>query len=215
MKQTPTRTIRDGLKYLHETYGFMLERGYEVASAEDISLGWQVVFRRPELIVRIERTRGEEYVSFRTGTQPPDEFFDLGSVVYAATGEEIPLSSYDDLSKELQKHLDRIETYFSDEYLKNPDGLQSAQKEYRETLSPVDAVSPKEPKIIPTLHYPLMGIIILLLFGALTTLYMVLLDRLFSSFSLDPDSYGIFMGVGAILLAISTMLLFRRLTQKG
>lgn len=173
------------------------------------------MFRKPDLIVRIERTRGEEYVSFRTSTQPPDEIFDLGSVVYAATGEKIPLSSYDDLSKELQKHLDTIEAYFPDEYVKNPDSLRAAQKEYRETLSLVEGSPQKGPKIIPLLHYPLMGIILLLLFGALTTLYMVLLDRLFSSISLNPDSYVIFMGVGAILLAIGSMLLFRKLTKKG
>lgn len=213
MNQTTSRAVRDALKYINETYGFMLERGYEVFSVEDYDLGWQVLLRKPDLFVRILRTRGEEYVSFRTSTQPPDEFIDIGSVVYAATGEKIPISGND--SKELQKYLDKIETYFEGEYVKNEDSLRVAQKEYRETLPPVEVISPKEPGIIPILHYPLMVIIILLLFGALTTLYMVLLDRLFSAFSLEADSYGIFMGVGSLLLAIGTMLLFWWQRKKG
>jgi hypothetical protein len=214
MQQTNSRAVRDALKYINETYGFMLERGYEVFSAEDYDVGWQVVLRKADLFVKILRTRGDEYVSFRTSTQPPDEFIDIGSVVYAATGEKIPIS-YDSYSKELQQDLDRIETYFESEYVKNEDSLRVAQKEYRETLPPVEVISPKEPGIIPILHYPLMVMIILLLFGALMTLYMVLLDRLFSAFSLDADSYGIFMGIVSLLLAIGTMLLFWRRRKKG
>ena len=208
MTQTSSRAVRDGLKYIHETYGFMLERGYEVLSINDYDLGWQVVLQKSDLFVRVIRTRGDDFVSFRTGTQSPDEFIDIGSVVYAATGDKIPVSGDD--SKELQKYLDKIETYFEGEYVKNEDGLRVAQKEYRETLPRLEIGSSKEPEIIPILHYPLMGIILLLLFGALTTLYMVVLDRLFSAFSLDSDSYGIFMGVISLLLAIGTMLLFWR-----
>lgn len=60
-----------------------------------------------------------------------------------------------------------------------------------------------------------MAIVLLLLFGALLTLYMVLLDRLLAAFSLEADSFGIFMGVIPVLLAIGTMLLFRRQRKKG
>lgn len=214
MKQTNSRAVQDALKYIDATYGFMLERGYEVFSAEDIPAGWQVVLRKSDLFVRILRTRGEEYVSFRTSTQSPDKFIDIGSVVYAATGEKIPIS-YGSYSKELQQYLNQVETYFKGEYVENEDGLRVAQKVYRETLPPVEVITPKEPEIIPILHYPLMGIILLLLFGALITLYMVLLDRLFSAFSLDADSYGIFMGVVSVLLAVGTMLLFWMRRKKG
>lgn len=210
MKQTTSRTIQHALKHINEMYGFMLERGYEVVSVEDVPAGWQVVLRKPDLVVRIYRARGEDYVSFRTRTQPPDELFDIGSIVYAATGEKIPLSSYDDLSKELQKYLDQIESYLQGEPVKIQNSLRVAEKEYREALIPQGVVAPKEPEIIPILHYPLMVIVILLLVGALTTLYMVLLDRLFSAFSLDADTYGIFMGVVSLLLAIGTVLIFRR-----
>jgi hypothetical protein len=41
-------------------------------------------------------------------------------------------------------------------------------------------------------------------------LYMVLRGSLFSTFSLDLDSYGMVMGAGAVLLAIGTMFLFRK-----
>lgn len=142
MKQTTSRAVRDALKYINETYRFMLERGYEVFSAEDYDLGWQVVLRKPDLFVRILRTRGDEYVSFRTSTQPPDEFIDIGSVVYAATGEKIPIS-YGSYSKELQQYLDKIETYIEGGYVRNADSLRVAQKEYRETLPPVEVISPK------------------------------------------------------------------------
>ena len=215
MNQTNSRAVRDGLKYIHETYGFMLQRGYEVVSVEDIPVGWQVVLRKADLVVRIQRTRGEEDISFRTGTQPPDEFFDIGTVVYVATKEKIPLSSYSDLSRELQKYLDTIENYFQREPLKIWDSLRIARKEYQETLTSIEVTSPKEPRVVPILHYPLLGMIILLLFGALSTLYMLLLDRLFSTFSLDAGSYGIFMGVISILLAIGTMALFWPRRKKG
>jgi len=215
MKQATSRTVQHALKYMNETYGFILERGYEIVSLEDIPVGWQAMLRKSNLVVRISRARGEDDVSFRSSTQLPDEFFDLGSVVYAATGEKIPLSSYGDLSKELQKYLDKIETYLQDEQIQIQDSLRVAQKEYRETLIPVQVESPKEPTIIPVLHYPLMVMVILLLFGALTTLYAVLLDRLFSAFSLGADSSTLFMGVVSPLLAIGTLLLFRRRSKNA
>lgn len=213
MKQTNSRAVQDGLKYINEKYGFMRERGYEVFSAEDYEVGWQVVLSKPDLLVRIIHTRGDDYVSFRTSTQPADEFFDIGSVVYAATGEKIPLSGSD--STELQRYIARIETYFEGAYVNNEDRLRIAQKEYRETLPRVEITSPKEPEIIPILHYPLMVIILLLLFGALATLFMVLMDRLFSAFSLNPESYVLFTRIVPILLAIGTVLLIWRPKKKN
>jgi hypothetical protein len=144
----------------------------------------------------------------------PNEFTDIGSVIYAATGDKIPRWESSD-TKVIKQYLDKIENYFEGEYVRNKDSLRAAQEEYYAAFSQGAIVSPPEPKVIPILHYPLMVMILLLLFGALTTLYMVLLDRLFSAFSLDADSYGIFMGVVSLLLAIGTMLLFWRLRKKG
>src|SRR5215211_4475477 len=90
MKQTNSRAVRDALKSIHDTYGFMLARGYEVVSAGDYDLGWQVVLRKQDVFARIIRSRGEEEIYFRMGTLPPDEFTDIGSVIYAATGDKIP-----------------------------------------------------------------------------------------------------------------------------
>jgi hypothetical protein len=192
----------------------MLDRGYEVVSAEDYDLGWQVVLRKQDVFARIIRSRGEEEIYFRMATQPPSEFTDIGSVIYAATGDKIPRWESSD-TKVIEQYLDKIETYFGGEYVRNKDSLRAAQEEYYAAFSQGAVVSPPEPKVIPILHYPLMGMILLLLFGALITLYMVLLDRLFSAFSLDADSYGIFMGVVSLLLAIGTMILFWRLRKKG
>ena len=211
-------------KHIDEKYRFMLEKGYEIISTEGVPAGWQTVLRKSDLVVKIYRARGEDDVSFRTSAQPPDEFYDIGSVVYAATGEIIPLSAYDDLSRYLQKYLGRIETYYQDDPVKMQDSLKVAQKEYHAAINPVvvapevaalQVVAPKEPRKIPILYYPLLGIILLLILGALTTLYAVLLERLFSAFSLDPDSYGLFMTSGAVLLAIGTMFLFRGRRQKS
>ncbi|HSL44359.1 MAG TPA: hypothetical protein VK897_13065 [Anaerolineales bacterium] len=69
-----------------------------------------------------------------------------------------------------------------------------------------------EAKIIPVLHYPLMGMVILLLCGALATLYMVLLDRLFSALSIDADIYRAGIPIVSLLLAMGTILVFRRLS---
>jgi hypothetical protein len=218
MKNDNSQIVQDALKYVDEAYGFMLEKGYEVFSAKDIPMGWQVVLRKQDLFVRILQMRNEEEVHFHKTTQPPADFglddfgsgkfVDMGSVVYAATGEIIP-TSYGSHEKDLQKYLDKIETYFEGEYVINEDSLKAAQKE---TL---EAISPKEPKTIPILHYPLMGIIILLLVGALTTLYAVLLDRLFSALSMDVDAYRPVMGMVSLLLAIGTILAFRRRRKKG
>lgn len=223
MNQVPSRAVRDGLNYIDTTYGFLLERGYTIISAEDADVGWQILLGKPGLMVKILRTRGDDYVSFRAGTQPADEFTDIESVIYAATGEKIPPFESTN-PKVLAQYLDRIEAYFAGEYVNNKDGLRAAQDEYYAAFSQGGVVVPPEPesipsspspKIIPILHYPLMAIILLLLFGALLTLYMVLLDRLLAAFSLETDSIGLFMGVIPVLLAIGTMLLFRRQRKKG
>lgn len=208
MKQTGSRAVQDGLKYIRATYGFLLERGYEVLSAEDADLGWQVVLGRSNLFVSVLHSRGDDYVSLRTAAQPPDEFIDIGSVVYAATGEKIPLYGSD--PEKLQKYLDRVESYFAGEYIRNPDSLRAAWKAYREPVYKVEPLIPEESKRIPILYYPLLGMVLLLLFGALTTLYAVLLMRLFSAFSPETDSYALFVGIAAVLLAIGTLILIRK-----
>ena len=181
MKQTTSRAVQDALKSVHENYGFMLERGYEVLSAEDYDLGWQLLLRKQELLARIIRSRGEEEIYFRRGTQPLDEFIDIGSVIYAATEDQIPRWESSD-TKVIKQYLDKIESYFEGEYLRNKDGLRAAQEEYYAAFSQGGVVSPPEPKVIPILYYPLMGIILLLIFGALITLCLVLADRLFTTF---------------------------------
>jgi hypothetical protein len=178
MKQTTSRVVQDALKSINENYGFMLERGYEVLSVEDYDLGWQVILRKQELLAKIIRSRGEEEIYFRMSTQPPDEFTDIGSVIYAATGDKIPRWESSD-TKVIKQYLDKIESYFEGEYLRNKDGLRAAQEEYYAAFSQGGVVSPPEPKVTPILHYPLMGIILLLIFGALITLCLVLADRLF------------------------------------
>jgi hypothetical protein len=187
MKQTNSRTVRDALKSIHKTYQFMLERGYELVSVEDYDVGWQVVLRKQDVFARIIRSRGEEEIFFRMAAQPPDEFTDLGSVIYAATGDKIPRWESSN-TKFIEQYLDKIETYFTGEYIRNKAGLRAAQEEYYAAFSPGGVVSPPEPevmperKVIPLLHYPLMAIILLLILGGLITLCMVLLDRLFSVF---------------------------------
>ena len=181
MQQTPSRAVRDGLKHIHATYGFMLERGYKIVSADDYDLGWQAVLRKQDVFARIIRSRGEEELSFRMGMQPADEFTDIGSVIYAATGDKIPRWESSDTTV-IKKYLDRIESYFEGEYLRNKDGLRAAQEEYYAAFSQGGVVSPPEPKAKPLLHYPLMAIIILLILGGLATLCLVLADRLFTAF---------------------------------
>ena len=184
------------MKSINETYGFMLAKGYEVVSVDDYDLGWQAVLRKQDLFAQIIRSRGEEEIYFRPATLPSDEFIDIESVIYAATGDKIPRSESSD-PKVIEQYLDKIETYFSGEYVRNKDGLLTAQKEiseaswkaYYETVGKAHeaalsqgGVAAPEPKRKPILYYPLMIIIILLILGALVTLGMVLLDRLFSLF---------------------------------
>ena len=181
MKQANSRTVRDALKSIHENYRFMLERGYEVVSVDDYDLGWQVLLKKQDVLARIIRSRGEEEIYFRTSTQSSEEFTDLGSVIYAATGDKIPRRESSDIQV-IKQYLDKIESYFKGEYVRNKDSLQAAQEEYYASFSQAGVVVPPEPKGKSILYYPLMGIIILLILGALTTLCMVMLDRLFSAF---------------------------------
>ncbi|HLO17722.1 MAG TPA: hypothetical protein VK206_23030 [Anaerolineales bacterium] len=181
MKQTNSRAVQDALKSIHENYGFMLEKGYEVVSVDDYDLGWQVVLREQDLFARIIRSRGEEEIYFQMGTQPPDKFIDIGSVIYAATGDKVPRWESSD-TKVIKQYLDKIESYFEGEYLRNKDGLRAAQEEYYAAFSQGGVVSPPEPRGKPILYYLLMGIIILLILGALATLCLVLADRLFTAF---------------------------------
>lgn len=187
------------VKSVRKNYAFMFERGYEVVSAGGYDMGWQVLLRKQDLFARIIRSRGEEAIDFRTGTQPPDEFTDIGSLIYAATGEKIPPEKSSDI-KIIQQHLDKIESYLEGEYLRNKDSLRAAAEEYYAAFSQADVVPrtaeeeyyaefpqarvamPPEPKRNPILYYPLMVIIILLILGGLVTLCMVLVERLFSLF---------------------------------
>lgn len=214
MKQTIPWWVRQALKHTQETYGFLFEKGYEYFTADVIDLGRQVTLRKQDVFIRIEEVRGEEEVYFRMGTPPPDEFTDIGSVIYAATGDNLPRWQSSQ-PKVLAQYLDRIEAYFAGEYLKNKDGLRAAQEEYYAAFSPGEVVLPPEPvelppepKIIPILYYPLMGMIFLLIFGALATLYMVLLDRFLAAFSWDPGLLGICIGAGLLPLALGMMFLF-------
>ena len=82
----------------------------------------------------------------------------------------------------IAQYLERIETYFESEYLRNKDSLRAAQEEYYAAFSQGEVVIPPDPKTRPILHYPLMVMIILLIVAGLVTLCMVLLERLFSVF---------------------------------
>jgi hypothetical protein len=165
----------------------MLDRGYEVFSVEDYDLGWQTVLRKQDIFAKIIRSRGEEEIFFRTSTQPVDEFTDIGTVIYAATGDKVPRWESSE-PKVIERYLDKIETYLAGEHVRNKDGLRTAQKEYYAASSQGGAAlapepgPPPEPKKKPFIYYPLMVIIILLILGALATLGMVLVDRLFSPF---------------------------------
>lgn len=199
MKQANSRAWRDVSKSIHENYGFMLERGYEVVSVDDYDMGWQVLLRRQDVFARIIRSRGEEEIYFRMGAQPPDEFTDIGSVIYAATGEKIPRWESSKIQV-IKEYLDKIESYLEGEYLRDKGRLRTAQEEYYAAFSQEGVVPrtaeeeyyaefpqrrlivPSGPGRTPILHYPLIGIIILLILGALITLGMVLLERLFSIF---------------------------------
>ncbi len=204
--------LQDALKFINKHFRFMLDQGYEVYSAKDYPDAgwpvWEVVLRKQDLFVRVYAERGAiEELSFRTNTQPPNELTDIGSVVYGLTGEKFVPNFFfwnKGYANLLQKHLNKIESYFGSDYIQNKDSLKFAQKEYHE------ATSPKEAKIIPLLYYPLMGIIIIILVGFLTTVYMVLLDILFSALSIDDDRYRTAMAVVSLLLAIGTILAVRR-----
>ena len=181
MKQTNSQAVQDALLSVKEKYGFLLERGYEVVSAEDYDVGWQVLLKKQDVFARIIRSRGEEEMYFRMGAQPPDEFIDIGSVIYAATGEKIPRWESSD-TKVIKQYLGEIESYLEGEYLRNKQGLRAAQEEYYAAFSQGGVVSPPEPQRKPILYYTLMGIIILLILGGLATLCMVLVNRFFTTF---------------------------------
>ena len=191
---------RKALKHVQETYGFLFERGYAVVSGGTIEMGWQVVLRKGDLFIRIEQVREEDELYFRKGAPPPDKFTDSGSVIYAATGDDLPRWE-SSTPKVLQQYLDRIETYFDGEYVRNPDSLRAAEEEhykqdyarFEDTLraaqelhdaavAQAGAVPPSAPKATPLLHYPLIVIILLLILGGLITLCAVLVERLFAAF---------------------------------
>ncbi len=198
MNKKNSWAFRSVVKSINETYGFLLARGYEVISVDDYDMGWQAVLQKQDLFAQIIRSRGEEEIFFRPGTLPPDEFIDSASVIYAATGEQFPRWESSN-PKLIEQYLDKIETYFSGEYLRNKEGLRLAQKvisdaswkAYNETVQRAEeaaaaqraaVVAPPEAKGNPIMDFPLKIIIIVLILGGLVTLCMVLLDRLFALF---------------------------------
>ena len=188
MNQNTPRWVQKALEDNRNTYGFLSEKGYEFFSSGVIDLGQQVKLRKQDVFVRIEEVRGEQEVYFRMGTPPPDEFTDIGSVIYAATGDKIQRAESSN-PQVLAQYLDRIEAYFTGEYLKNTDSLRAAQEEYYASFVQAEVVAPPElheisteRKKIPILHYPLMAIILVLIAGGLITLCLVLVDRLFAVF---------------------------------
>ena len=185
MQDTNSRDVQAALHSINTNYVFMLERGYDIVSADEYDLGWQALLRKQDLFARIIRSRGAEEIYFRHATQQPDEFTDMGSVIYAATGEKILRQESSDI-KVIKQYLEKIESYFAGEYVSNKEGLRAAQKvisdaswkAYNETVRRAE----EEAKGNPIIDFPLKIIIIVLILGGLVTLVMILLDRLFSPF---------------------------------
>lgn len=178
MKDTKSRAVQEALHSINLNYTFMLERGYEIVSADEYDLGWQVLLKKQDVFARIIRSRGEEEIYFRQASQLPDEFTDMGSVIYAATGEKIPRQESSDI-RVIKQYLEKIESYFAGEYVSNQDSLQAAKQAYSATFSQGRVVVPPAPEAKSILYYPLIGILIVLILGGLITLAMVLMDRLF------------------------------------
>jgi hypothetical protein len=134
--------VQDALKTIHKYYSFMVERGYEIYSAKEDPQAEkpvsEVILRKHDLFVKIysERNRVEQ-ISFRTSTQPPDDYTILRVAVYAVTeGKSAPnffggTKGYADV---LQKHIPAIEARFGD-YAKKPGSLQAAEKAYWKEIS--------------------------------------------------------------------------------
>lgn len=134
--------LQDTLKTIHKHYGFMLERGYEIDSAKEDPQAKkpvsEVILRKQDLFVKIyaERNRVEE-VSFRTSTQPPEDYTILRVAVYAVTeGRSAPdfFGGTKGYASVLQKHIHTIETRFGD-YARNAGSLQAAEKAYWKAIS--------------------------------------------------------------------------------
>ena len=134
--------LHDALKAIHKYYGFMLERGYEIFSAKEDPQAKkpvaEVILRKQDLFVKIysERNRVEE-VSFRTSTQPPENYTILRVAVYAVTeGRTAPdfFGGTKGYANVLQKHIHTIEARFG-EYAKNAGSLQAAEKAYWKAIT--------------------------------------------------------------------------------
>lgn len=201
--------LHDALRNINKHFGFMLEQGYEIYSTKEYpdtnKPVCEVILRKQDLLVRIYAERGVvEQVSFRITTQPPEEFTDIRTAVYAVTEGKTALDFFGGTKGHatvLQKHLKKIEAGFGN-YVKNAGSLPAAQNDYYQ------AISPKETKIIPILHYPLLGVVIIMLVGALTTLYMVLLNQFVSASEIEAV-----IGIVSLLLAIGTVLTLRWLIK--
>ena len=220
MNQDNSRVVQDALKSIRTNFGFLLDQGFEIYSAKDFPEAgwpvWEVILQKRDFFIRLYAERGAiDELSFR---KSPDEFVDIGTVVYALTGKVHSWNllwgfSGKGYANLLQEYLNQIESYFGEEYVQNKDALKSAQKEYREALVRKESRSEVPQKVKPFIEYPLMGILILLLAGALTPVYMLLLAGLFSFISMDD--YRNLIPVVSFLLAIGTILVLRRRRKKG
>lgn len=134
--------LQDALKTIRKYYGFMLERGYEIYSAKEDPQAKkpvsEVILRKQDLFVKIyaERNRVEE-VSFRTSTQPLEDYTILRVAVFAVTeGRTAPdmFGGTKGYASVLQKHIPTIEARFG-EYAKKPGSLQAAEKAYWKAIT--------------------------------------------------------------------------------
>lgn len=219
MNQDNSWVVQDALKSINNHFGFLFEQGYAIYSAKDFPEAgwpvWEVILQKKDFFIRLYAERGAiDELSFR---KSPDDFVDIGIVVYALTGKIYSWNllwgfSGKGYANLLQKHLNQIEAYFGEEYIQNRDALKSAQIEYRKALARKESRSEVPQKIKPFIEYPLMGMLILLLAGALTPVYMLLLAGLFSFLSMED--YRNFIPVVSFLLAIGTILMLRRRRKK-
>lgn len=127
MKDGNSWAQQDAIRIIDKHFGFLFDQGYKIYSTRDYpEAGWpasEVVLQKEDLFVKIYSERGAiEELSFRTSTQLPNEFTDIGSVVATLTGEKFTPSIFfwnKEYAKLLRKHLNKIEAYFKSDYLQN------------------------------------------------------------------------------------------------
>jgi hypothetical protein len=118
---------QDAIRILNKHFSFLFDQGYIISSTRDYpEAGWpasEVVLRKEDLFVKIYSERGAiEELSFRMNMQLPNEFTDIGSIVYTLTGEKFTPRLFfwnKGYAKLLRKHLNKIEAHFKSDYLQN------------------------------------------------------------------------------------------------